>query len=108
MMNVDGEIFFRKFVRRGKTESGTNDLKRLGNNITSRVLVRITYTKGQILREDFIASQKQWLESQDRSAPPILDYPGDDDMEEIGAEANQQQRWNPDPLRLRLELNTCR
>ncbi|KAL9015380.1 MAG: hypothetical protein Q9173_000012 [Seirophora scorigena] len=37
----------------------------------------------QILREDFIASQLQWLESQDRSAPPVLNYPSSDDMDGI-------------------------
>ncbi|KAL8959565.1 MAG: hypothetical protein Q9193_003603 [Seirophora villosa] len=37
----------------------------------------------QILREDFIAAQSQWLESQNRSAPPVPNYPGSDDMDGI-------------------------
>ncbi|KAI4090644.1 MAG: hypothetical protein LQ344_004614 [Seirophora lacunosa] len=37
----------------------------------------------QILREDFIASQLQWLESQNRSAPPVPNYPGSDDKDGI-------------------------
>ncbi|KAL8724245.1 MAG: hypothetical protein Q9181_006914 [Wetmoreana brouardii] len=40
-------------------------------------------TRGeQMLREDFLAFERLWLEQQDQSAPTLPSFPGDDDVEE--------------------------
>ncbi|KAL9596485.1 MAG: hypothetical protein Q9179_004601 [Wetmoreana sp. 5 TL-2023] len=37
----------------------------------------------QMLREDFLASERLWLEQQDRSAPTLPAFPSDEDIEEV-------------------------
>ncbi|KAL8693671.1 MAG: hypothetical protein Q9218_001528 [Villophora microphyllina] len=44
----------------------------------------------QILREDFLASERLWTEQQDRSAPSPTMYPDDDDEEESAMNAHIQ------------------
>ncbi|KAL8763774.1 MAG: hypothetical protein Q9184_000476 [Pyrenodesmia sp. 2 TL-2023] len=70
--------------------------KRLTDERRRRIFLRKVHQKGedkkwdarsqQILWEDYISSQRQWLESQDRSAPPTLVYPGDEVMDGIATE----------------------
>ncbi|KAL8654345.1 MAG: hypothetical protein Q9226_003472 [Calogaya cf. arnoldii] len=53
-----------KFARGARTENGTIEANRF------------------ILREDFLTTERQWIDSQNRSAPPPLIYPEDDDMKD--------------------------
>ncbi|KAL8928349.1 MAG: hypothetical protein Q9172_000941 [Xanthocarpia lactea] len=45
----------------------------------------------QILREDFLNTERDWIDSQNRSAPPLV-YPEDDDM--MGTVSDGEQQAN--------------
>ncbi|KAL8879589.1 MAG: hypothetical protein Q9198_002827 [Flavoplaca austrocitrina] len=52
----------------------------------------------QILREDFLTTERQWIASRNRSAPPLI-YPEDDDMKDMTS-GNELQSMLTDRLPL--------
>ncbi|KAL8701002.1 MAG: hypothetical protein Q9201_005143 [Fulgogasparrea decipioides] len=44
---------------------------------------KLSLSRYQMLREDFLASERLWLEQQDRSAPTLPAFPSDEDIEEV-------------------------
>ncbi|KAL8930275.1 MAG: hypothetical protein Q9208_000892 [Pyrenodesmia sp. 3 TL-2023] len=87
-------------LRSRDASQDSDQQKWLSDERRRRIYLRKVHQKGedkkwdarsqQILREEYISSQRQWLESQDRSAPPTLVHPGDEIMDGIVIEHGEE------------------
>ncbi|KAL8907885.1 MAG: hypothetical protein Q9207_001122 [Kuettlingeria erythrocarpa] len=94
-MTSSSPVVKKAHPRLRNTSQDADQQKRLSDERRRRIFLGKVHQKGedkkwdvraeQILREEYISSQRQWLESQDRSAPPTLEQPGDEIMDVIDA-----------------------